>query len=157
MMLTVRPDPSATISGTTSMCEGIQPPITITFTGTPPWTVTYTNGVTPVTISGINVTPYVFTVSPPVTTSYWIASASDTYCNVPNDSIHGLAAITVNPLPDPFTMTVTNGGFYCEGTPGGTIGLSGSQVGMNYELLLNGLLEGTNLAGTGNLINHREI
>ncbi|MBK7031338.1 MAG: PKD domain-containing protein [Bacteroidales bacterium] len=149
MWLTVHPDPSATISGTISICEAEITPITIDFTGTPPWSVTYTNGTTPVIVNNIMSSPYTFNVSPPVTTSYWISASNDLYCNTPNDSIHGLAAITVFPLPDPFTVTVTNGGFYCEGTPGVTIGLSGSQVGMTYELLLNGLPEGSLLPGTG--------
>ncbi|MBK7175374.1 MAG: PKD domain-containing protein [Bacteroidales bacterium] len=150
MWLTVHPDPSATISGTISICEAEITPITIDFTGTPPWSVTYTNGTTPVIVNNIMSSPYTFNVSPPVTTSYWISASNDIYCNTPNDSIHGLAAITVFPLPDPFTVTVSNGGFYCEGTPGVTIGLSGSQVGMTYELLLNGLPEGSLLPGTGN-------
>jgi hypothetical protein len=93
--------------------------------------------------------PLVIPVSPPVTTSYWITACNDTYCIAPNDSLHGLAAITVIPLPDPFAMTVTGGGVFCEGTAGVTIGLAGSQAGMNYELLLNGNPEGTILPGTG--------
>ncbi|MBK7174326.1 MAG: PKD domain-containing protein [Bacteroidales bacterium] len=149
MWLTVHEDPSATISGTTSICEATSTPISIALTGTPPWSVTYTNGTTPVTVNNIMSSPYVFSVSPPVTTSYWVTASNDNFCNAPNDSIHGLASITINPLPDPFSITVTNNGVFCEGTPGVTIGLSGSQSGMNYELLLNGALEGTNRAGTG--------
>ncbi|NVO21480.1 MAG: PKD domain-containing protein, partial [Bacteroidetes bacterium] len=153
MLLKVYPDPSATIGGTTSICEAVVTPITIDLTGTPPWSVTYTNGLTPVTVNNILTTPYIFSVSPPVTSSYWISAANDLYCNVPPDSIHGLASITVNPLPNPFNMTVTNNGFYCEGDTGVLIGLSGSETGMNYELLFNGNPEGTNLAGTGNPLN----
>ncbi|MBK7175402.1 MAG: PKD domain-containing protein [Bacteroidales bacterium] len=149
MWLTVHEDPSATISGTTSICEATATPVTIDLTGTPPWSVTYTNGVTPVTVNNIMTTPYVFNVTPPVTSSYWISASNDVNCTTPADSIHGLVSITVIPLPDPFTTTASNSGVFCEGTAGVTLGLSGSQVGMTYELLFNGLPEGTILPGTG--------
>ncbi len=51
MWLTVHPDPSGTMSGTTNMCEGTTTPINIAFTGTPPWSVTYSDGITPVTVT----------------------------------------------------------------------------------------------------------
>ncbi|NVO19429.1 MAG: hypothetical protein HXX13_07000, partial [Bacteroidetes bacterium] len=133
MMLTVRPDPTATISGTTHICEATSAPISISFTGTPPWSVTYTNGSSAVTVNNILSSPYSFTVTPPVTSSYWVTSAHDSYCNVPNDSIFGLASVTIDPLPDPYTTTTTSGGVFCEGTAGVAIGLSGSQPGMSYE------------------------
>ncbi|MBK7211852.1 MAG: PKD domain-containing protein [Bacteroidales bacterium] len=154
MWLTVHPDPSSNVTGSTSICEATSTPVSIALTGTPPWSITYTDGTTPVTVNGILSSPFVFTVSPPVTTSYWVLSGNDAFCNIPPDSIHGLASVLVNPLPDPFRITVTNDGFFfCEGTPGVLIGLAGSEIGMTYELLRNGLPEGTNLPGTGAALN----
>jgi len=149
MYLTVHPDPTVTISGSTSICAGVSTPVSISFTGTPPWEVTYTDGTVPVTVSGIMTTPYVFQVSPAVMTTWSVVSASDQYCDVPADSVFGVASIGVNPLPDPFTVLGSNGGYYCEGDTGVTLKLSSSETVMMYQLLLNGLPDGPAVAGTG--------
>jgi PKD repeat protein len=149
MWLTVHPDPSATITGSTAICEGTSSNISITFTGTPPWSVIYSDGTTPVSVNNINSSPYIFSVNPVVTTAWHITAANDAFCNVPADSINGLAAISVNPLPDLFRITSSNYGFYCEGDSGVLIGLNNSQPGMNYSLFRNGLPAGVTLLGTG--------
>ncbi|NVO21052.1 MAG: PKD domain-containing protein, partial [Bacteroidetes bacterium] len=149
MMLTVHPDPSATISGSTTICEKDVTPITIDLAGIPPWNVTYTNGISLVTVTGITTSPYIFQVSPPVTTTYWISAGNDLYCDLPVDSIRGVASIIVNALPDPFYMNASNNGVYCEGDTGIFIGLNGSEAGMNYQLYHNGVLLGSYIPGTG--------
>ncbi len=63
-----------------------------------------------------------------------------------NDSI----TLTVNPLPQKFAMT--GGGVYCNGGPGVAVGLSGSQEGVSYQLLLDGVATGGPVNGTGNAI-----
>ncbi len=153
LWLTVHPDPGAVISGTTGICEGTSTPVSIALTGSPPWSVTYTNGITPVTVNNIMSSPYTFNVSPMVSTNWWVTAASDSYCPAPAASLSGLASVTVFPLPFKYTATVTNNGVFCQGTPGVTIGLNGSQLGMNYELRLNGLLTGTIRPGTGSPLN----
>ena len=57
---------------------------------------------------------------------------------------------TVNPLPTVFTLT--GGGSYCAGGTGVTIGLSGSQTGVRYQLYLGATLVGGFVAGTGTAI-----
>jgi hypothetical protein len=59
-------------------------------------------------------------------------------------------AVTVNPLPTAFN--VTGGGAYCAGGSGVAVGLSGSQSGVNYQLLLNNTPTGLPVAGTGSAI-----
>ncbi len=54
---------------------------------------------------------------------------------------------TVNPLPIPFT--VTGGGSYCSGGTGVPVGLSGSQIGVNYQLYCGASPVGLPVAGTG--------
>jgi uncharacterized protein YjdB len=55
--------------------------------------------------------------------------------------------ISVNPLPT--TFTVTGGGSYCSGGAGVHIGLSGSSVGVNYQLYLGLTAVGVPIAGYG--------
>ncbi|HYK56714.1 MAG TPA: SprB repeat-containing protein, partial [Flavisolibacter sp.] len=55
--------------------------------------------------------------------------------------------ITSNPLPLAFNLT--GGGTYCAEGTGMPIGLSGSEIGVNYQLKLNGTDIGAPIAGTG--------
>jgi hypothetical protein len=53
---------------------------------------------------------------------------------------------------DPTAFTVTGGGTRCSDGPGLAIGLSGSQLGINYQLKRDGSNEGSPLAGTGSAL-----
>jgi len=44
--------PTGTISGTAEMCKGVPATLTMSFTGVAPFTFTYTDGTTPVTVVG---------------------------------------------------------------------------------------------------------
>ncbi|MEO9070339.1 MAG: T9SS type A sorting domain-containing protein [Ginsengibacter sp.] len=61
--------------------------------------------------------------------------------------MNGVATITVNPAPTLYN--VTGGGSRCSSGSGVSIYLSGSQVGVNYQLQKSGGLVGSVLAGTG--------
>ena len=63
----------------------------------------------------------------------------------------GSAVVGTNPLPALFS--VTGGGSFCAGTPGATVGLNGSTVGVNYQLYNGFTAVGTPLAGTGGILN----
>jgi predicted secreted protein len=58
--------------------------------------------------------------------------------------------IIVDPLPTPFNVTGTGG--YCLGGTGLPVGLSDSELGVNYQLLLNGVNSGASIPGTGESI-----
>ncbi len=66
-------------------------------------------------------------------------------------TMNGNAVITINPLPTAFN--VTGGGSYCSGGTGVSVGLSGSEVGMNYQLFVGAAPVGAPIAGTGAALN----
>ena len=74
-----------------------------------------------------------------------IATNASTGCS---SNMAGSASVVIYPLPNIYT--VTGGGSFCAGGTGVAIGLSGSDVGINYQLYLGGLpVVGTIVAGTG--------
>ncbi|GAA4466461.1 hypothetical protein GCM10023093_20650 [Nemorincola caseinilytica] len=74
------------------------------------------------------------------------ATSAGTSCT---NTMSGTATIVVDPLPAAYTMTVTGGGSYCAGDTGVHIGLSGSQVGVSYQLYLGSSPSGGAVMGTG--------
>jgi hypothetical protein len=95
---------SVAISGTDSICinNSSIAQLRLTFTGTPPFSCTYTDGTTPVVLTGISTNPYLIT-SPVYTTTgiypYSITSASGVGACPAN--ISGTASIRVFPKPNP--------------------------------------------------------
>ncbi|MBL0102493.1 MAG: HYR domain-containing protein [Bacteroidetes bacterium] len=65
-------------------------------------------------------------------------------------SMSGSAVVVVNALPSLFT--VNGGGSYCAGGAGSTVGLSGSTLGIDYQLYLAASPVGSAVAGTGSAI-----
>jgi len=76
-----------------------------------------------------------------------IASNASTGCT---STMTGTAIITINPLPTAYI--VTGGGTYCSGGSGAAVGLSNSQTGVNYQLKLDGINDGSAVAGTGSAL-----
>lgn len=69
--------------------------------------------------------------------------APGNYCLFVTNSISGcsseLFCVTVGTNPTPVTFSVTGGGSYCQGGQGMPITLLGSQLGVTYQLFLNGV------------------
>lgn len=55
-------------------------------------------------------------------------------------------------LPPPAIFTIIGGGNYCQGGIGLLVELDGSEIGVDYQLQLNGANVGSPVAGTGNSI-----
>lgn len=67
-----------------------------------------------------------------------------------SSTMAGSASIISNPLPT--TYTVTGGSINCSGGTGVLVGLNGSQTGVYYQLLLDGINSGVAIPGTGTAI-----
>ena len=108
------PPATAAVTGTAAICAGASTPIQAALTGTPPWTLTWSDGVTQ---SGVTASPATRTVSPASTTSYTLTAFSD--ASGPGTS-SGNAVATVNARP---IAVAAGGAAICAG---GSAVLSGS-------------------------------
>ncbi len=96
-VLVTRNNPTAAISGTSTICTGASAALSVSVTGSGPWTVTLSDG-TPV--SG-NTSPLTVSVSPAAATTYTVASLSDAACSAQSADLSGSAVISIAPLPTP--------------------------------------------------------
>jgi uncharacterized repeat protein (TIGR01451 family) len=105
--LTVAPKPTAVVSGTPTICAGNTAAIQAALTGTPPWTVGWSDGAIS---NNVAASPFTRFVSPSSTTTYTVTSLSDANCT---GTASGSATVTVNPLPtvttNPTNKTVCAG------------------------------------------------
>ena len=99
MMQVIGDLPTAAFVPQPAICLGQTANLTINLTGIPPWSLTYTDGTTPITLTGILTSPRLVPVSPAGTTSYWITMVNDSR-GVPNNAQVGPSVITVNPTPN---------------------------------------------------------
>ncbi|MBX2905734.1 MAG: fibronectin type III domain-containing protein [Taibaiella sp.] len=89
--------------------------------------------------------------------SFGSMTAAGTYTvratNTSTSCINGMtgsAVISINAAPTAYT--VTGGGAYCSGSSGSTVGLNGSESGVNYQLYNGGSAVGSVVSGTGSAI-----
>ena len=91
--------PTSIISGGATICAGSTKSLSVSFTGTAPFSFTYSDGVSTVTVNDIQTSTYQFTVSPTLTTTYTITNTSDAICSNPDDRTS--ATVTVLPPIQP--------------------------------------------------------
>ena len=111
--VTILVPPTASISGTGTICNGGNAPLSIVLTGTAPWSVTYTDGTTPVTVNPIVSSPYNFNVNPSSTRTYVLTAVSDASCIAEPSGLSGSATVTVNPRP---TSVISGSVNICQGS-----------------------------------------
>ncbi len=126
--------PTATISGGGTICnDGTTTPLSVAFTGTSPWTLTYAiDGIAQTPITGITANPYVFNGTAQHT--YTLVSVSDNAgCNGLASGTAQVNAYTGLPIghdnsftaPGSTTLSVDNGGgvyeWYDAPAPGGVL------------------------------------
>ena len=128
--MTVNAKPTSVVSGGATICAGSTTPISVALTGAQPWTITYTNGVTPTTVSGIAASPYVFNAS--IAGTYTVTAVSDANCT--GTSMTGSAVAVVNPLP---TATISGTTAVCAGSPAPNVTFIGANATSPYTFTYN--------------------
>ncbi len=99
MMVVLWEPPTATIGTLSPICAGDSVHMTVTLTGTAPWSFTLTDGMNSWVYSNISASPFNLTVPaiPLSTTSYWISEVTDAHVT---NTIPSLVVVqVVNPLP----------------------------------------------------------
>ncbi|GAB3180766.1 Ig-like domain-containing protein [Telluribacter humicola] len=92
--VTVRPLPTATLTGATTILIGETANLSVALTGDGPWTFTFNNGTRDSLIT-TSVTPHIVTVKPGTTTTYSVAAVSN-QCGTGKAS--GTARVQVDPI-----------------------------------------------------------
>ena len=135
--ITVNALPTVTFGGTLiNQCANAS---TYTLTGGSPIGGTY---------SGAGVTGTNFNASVAGAGSHII-----TYSFTDANGCTNTATNTITVIAMPTVFSVTGGGYYCSGNPSNlSIGLSGSEIGVNYQLNRNGSPIGPPIAGTGSTL-----
>jgi hypothetical protein len=126
-VVTVNPRPTAVITwpSNTAICNGISTQLSVALTGSQPWSITYTDGTTPTTVTGITTNTYTFSVSPNATKTYSITALSDgNTCGAIASDINTGVTVLVKQRP---TSTFTGTGSICAfGTKELSIALTGA-------------------------------
>jgi hypothetical protein len=97
--ISIRNRPTSDVSGSATICNGGSTNVSVALTGTSPWALTYSNGSTSATVSGITASPYILSVSPIANTTYTITALNDLYCNAQAADMTSSATIVVNSRP----------------------------------------------------------
>ncbi|HVM59820.1 MAG TPA: HYR domain-containing protein [Verrucomicrobiae bacterium] len=87
--------PTATVSGDQTICTGGSAIIQALMTGTGPWSITWSDGVTN---SNFGDNPHTRAVNPTSSTTYTVTAVSDS-TGIPGGTSSGSATVTVNPQP----------------------------------------------------------
>jgi len=80
----------------------------------------------------------------------YTVQAVNTTTGCPNN-MTGIATVSVNPLPNPYTLTAAGTGAYCAGGTGVNLMLSGSDAGVSYQVMMGATKIGSAIMGTGAL------
>ncbi|MCC6383838.1 MAG: gliding motility-associated C-terminal domain-containing protein [Bacteroidia bacterium] len=101
--------PTAVLSGNSTICNGEHANLNLTFTGTAPFTYSYSDGISTIGPVSTNNPTISITVSPTSNTTYNLISVEDGNCS---GTVSGSATVTVIPLPSAVltgTQTICSG------------------------------------------------
>lgn len=122
------------------LCSGNSQNLTVAFSGTPPWVLTYKAGATTITTPPLATSPYNITVTPSATTTYMLTGVT---ANGVAGTITGRSSVKVNVIPMPTVVVSSNDAdnTICEGTSitfTATSGLSNYIFRVNGAVVQNG-------------------
>lgn len=72
--------PTATLSGMGTICQGQTAQAIVSFTGVPPWDLSWTDGISTQSQTGISSANYIVTISPLASSTFTLVSVSDLQC-----------------------------------------------------------------------------
>ena len=93
------PSASLTINSGDRICSGDSVILRFDLTGTPPWSLSYSDGATTTVVNGITVSPYIVQVYPANSCIYTITALTDAHCTAEPGMMQGSPAVSVLPLP----------------------------------------------------------
>ncbi len=94
-VVSVNAQPTATLSGNGTICQGNSFVINTTFTGTPPFSFTYTDGTSNYFVSNVTTNLYGLGVSPLATSTYTIISMNDAYCSASTAQVTSTKSVVI--------------------------------------------------------------
>src|SRR5260221_8736614 len=108
-VVAVNARPTALVSGSTTICNGQSATITAVLSGSGPWDVTWSDGVTQ---SGVSASPATRTVNPVVTSSRRVHAVAECEWSADVGYSDGSAVVAVNARP---TALVSGSTTICNG------------------------------------------
>ena len=152
-VITVTPTSTATLSGTTTICAGSPASLTINFTGTGPYTFSFSDGTTTSAVIPWPLNSITFPVSPATTSTYTLVTFDDLGSACP-ETISGSAVITVNQNPQTNLAVGVTLDPLCSGGIS-DVTVTASELGVSYQLRneADNSLIGAPVIGTGGVIN----
>ena len=148
--ITVNALPTASLSGTTTICSGGTINLTVTFTSASPWIFTFSDGTTTSANINSNFSTFTIPVSPTANTTYTVVSVSDANCT---GTVIG-TPVTVNVDTPPNIALAVSAAVspLCNGGST-TVNVANSENGVSYQLRNGATAVGGPIAGNGGVIN----
>ncbi len=143
--LTVNLLPTATLTGTTAICNGKTTDLSVALTGKAPWNISYSDGTTTSTKTNILSSPTLITVSPTLNTTYSLLSVTDANCT---GTFSGTAVITVNQIP---VITPISDSTLCHKSNKATVVFSSTPTGATFDWTNTDVSIGLGASGTGSI------
>lgn len=97
-LISVNAVPTGVISGSNTICAGIPTNLIVNLTNGSPWSITYTDSTTPVTINGIDSATYIITVAPTSTKTYTLTNVTSNGCSATGTGSATITVFAENPI-----------------------------------------------------------
>jgi hypothetical protein len=101
MIMTIHPLPTGifVLMSKDTVCGEDTVRVRIDLSGSPPWTFTYTDGDTTITVTNLFTTPYYITEVPDSTVTFSLLSLTDANCSALPGTLHSTIHVLVHPKP----------------------------------------------------------